>query len=234
VILNRSLVVHGSMSHLAQTSSQATIDVSSILKEWIWEGESDSDHESDNETASTTSGSRSPATTAASSFHEPPRHTKPIAHGVDHSMVSREVAEAFYGPFSRSNDYASHAEPSALPQEITQDVEMEDPDDRFNSDVMVFYHAATSSSEFDQVFDLAPSKSDHSHTLPPDSIYDPGCHVTDTEEFVEVFAKMRAQGMMDVEGGVRKVCSKVASKVGRKPGVAFPHQSGSGRTIYSP
>ena len=232
MILNRSLVVHGPTSHLAQTSSQAAIDASSTLKEWIVEGESDDDHESDNETASTTSGSRDSATTRTSSLYEPSPHPKPVTRRTGHSSVSWE-AEALYGPFSRSNDYASHTEPLNLPQELTQDVEMEDPDDRFNNEVMIHYHAAISSSGFDPIFDITPSTSNSSHMLLQDSIeFDPEFHVTNTEGFAEIFAGVGTQGM-NVEKGFRKGCSKAASKAGRKPGVALPQRSGSGRTIYS-
>jgi len=217
------------MPHLARTSSQATIDGSPALKKWIGEGESDDDHESDNETASTTSGSRSSATTIASSLYEQSTYPKPVTRGAGHSSVPWE-AEAFYGPFSRSNDYASYAEPSALPQGLTQDVEMEDPGDRLNDEVMIHYHAASGSNP---VFDITPSTFNNSHILPQDSIeFDPECHVTNAEGFAEIFARMGAQEMK-VEKGFRKGCSKVASKAGRKPGVASPQQSGTGRTIYS-
>jgi len=220
------------MSHLTRTLSQVTIGASLGLKKWIGEGESDDDRESDNETASTTSGSRSSATTTASSLYEQSPHPKPVTRGAGHPIVPWE-AEALYGPFSRSNDYASHAEPSALPQELTRDVEMEDPGDRFNNEVMIHYHAAVSSSRFVPVFDITPSTFNHSHMPPRDSIeFDPECHVTNTEGFAEIFARMRGQEMK-VEKGFRKGCSKVASKAGRKPGVASPQQSGSGRTIYS-
>jgi len=221
------------MPHLARTSSQATIDGSPALKKWIGEGESDDDRESDNETASTTSGSRSSATTIASLRYGPSPHPKPVTRGAGRSSVPWE-AEALYGPFSRSNDYASYAEPSALPQELTRDVEMEDPGDKFNDEVMIHYRAALSSSGFDPDSDITPSTFNNSHMLPQDSIkFDPECHVANTEGFAEIFARMRAQEMK-VEKGFRKGCSKVASKAGKKPGVASPQQSGSGRTIYSP
>jgi len=181
------------MPHLAQTSSQASIDSSSALEEWISEGESDNDHEeSDTETASMTSGSRSPATTTTSSLYEPFPHLKPVTHGVGHSTVPWE-SETFYGPFSQSDEYASYAEPSALSQELTQDVEMEDSDRRFDEEVMIYYRAATLASDYNQAFDFTPSTFDNSHVLPHDSIdFDPEGHVTNTEGFVEIFDELRA------------------------------------------
>ena len=133
------------------------------------------------------------------------------------------MAEAIYGPFSRSNDYASQAGPSTPPQDVIQDVEMEDFNDMFDDDVMVYYHAALSSSGSEPVFDITRPTSDHSQIPPPGSI-----------ELAEMFAKASAQKALNVGKSARKGCSKVVPKVGKKAGTAFPLQTGCGRTIYSP
>ena len=167
---NRLFVVRKATPHLVPASSQTTVSSSSAIKRWI-EGEDEDGHEGDNKTMST-SGSRS--------------SSKPVTSGVGPPMISREVAEAVYGPFPRCNDYASGAGPSPLSHEITADVQMEDVqmeefNDSFEDDVMVYYHAALSSSGHDPVFDTtSPSSGPIECDL---EYYD------ENMEFVELFAR---------------------------------------------
>lgn len=54
------------------------------------------------------------------------------------------VADALYGPFSRSNDYATPTEPPIFLQETTEDIEMKDSENDFEQ-VMLYYDAAVPS-----------------------------------------------------------------------------------------
>ena len=141
-----SSLVHKTRPHPVLPPSQAAVDASVAIKRWIEEGDGEDDYEGDSEAASTTSSSRNSVTTAASSLYEPPLYPKPVSAGADPPMLSHKVAEAIYGPFPQSNDYASQAGPSAPHQEIAQDVEMGDFNGGFEDEVMIYYHAAISSS----------------------------------------------------------------------------------------
>ena len=68
-----------------------------------------------------------------------------MAPGVGSPVVDRVVAEALYGPFSRSNDYATPTEPLTLSQETTEVIEIEDSEEKFE-DVLVYYRAAIKSN----------------------------------------------------------------------------------------
>ena len=163
VILRYIFAVYETMPHLAPPLSQAPIDTSLAIKMWI-EGESDYDHEGNSQTTSKTSSIRYPETTATNPLY-------PVAPGVYPPMTDLEVAEALYGPFSRPNDYASQVDTLSAPlQDTTQDVEMEDSDDKFENEVMIYYHAAIASSGSDTIFDATFPTFKNSHVSPPDSV----------------------------------------------------------------
>jgi len=235
-LTEHTFAVHRLTPHVIPPSSQAAVDSCFAIKRWI-EGESDDDREDDSESTSVASNSGISVTKAASSVCELTNHSKPVSRGIDSSTVPWKVAEAVYGPFLRSNDYASEAGPSAteFPSHgIMEDVRMEevDRDDRFEDEVMVYYHAALSSSVCDSAFDT---------TLPPPSSHTPTSAPLERDleyhfknmGFAEVFAKQRAREILGVEKGIGGSCPRVAMAVGKKVGVV-PPQTGYGRTIYSP
>ena len=182
------------MCYSVQPSSQAAIDASPEIMKWIGDGETDDENEGENETASTISGSKNSATTAFNPFYNPSLHFRPVEPGVDSSMISQEVAEAIYGPFARSNDYAG---PSALPQVNSDEVRM-DLDDRFDDDVMIYYHAALLSTGTDPDFDTVPTA--YTQMPPPTPIeFDLDYNVLQMEDLAEAFAMARARGTLEVE-----------------------------------
>jgi len=237
-LTEHTFAVHRIAPHIIPPSSQAAIDSCFAIKKWI-EGESDDDREDDSGSTSVASDSRISATKAVRSVYELTNHSKPVAHGVDSSMVPWEVAEAVYGPFSRSNDYASGAGPSAIEfpsHGIMEDVRMEEVncDDRFEDEVMVYYHAALSSSVYDPALDTMSPPPKNSHTLAPASVErDLEYHFKDMG-FVEVFAKPRAQETLNTKEEIRKGCPRVTTVMERKVGIVVSPQTGYGRTIYSP
>jgi len=237
-LTEHTFAVHRITPRMISPSSQAAIDSCFAIKRWI-EGESDDDREDDGGSTSVASDSRISATEAARSVYELTNHSKPVARGVDSSMVPWEVAEAVYGPFSPSNDYASEAGPSAIKfpsHGIMEDVRMEEVncDDRFEDEIMVYYHAALSSSVYDLALDITSPPPKSSHTLAPAPVERDLEYHTKDMGFVEVFAKSRAQESLNAEKEIRKGCPRVTMAMGRKVGVVIPSQTGYGRTIYSP
>ena len=188
------------MPHSVQPLGKAAIEASPILKKWLETAQDDDDDDDDdNETASKTSGSRRSAAKKTALLHGNPPHPEPIAPRVYPSIQFCE-AEALYGPFSRSNDYASQDGPSDSPRDITQDAEMEDPNNRFNDEVLIYYCAALSSPGSDPTFDIVQPTSDSSLVPEPGS-----------EEFAGISA--RALEALNVDENAREGWFEVTPEV---------------------
>ena len=140
------LLGHETIPHLSPPSNQGPTDASVAIMRWI-EGESDDD-----------------------SLCEPSSERSLRHKPVDLSTIPSKVAEALYGPFTQSNDYANPTGPSAPNQEIAHDVEMEDSNNSFEDEVMIYYRAAIPSLGPNPVFDTTFSTPGSSHTPPPGSV----------------------------------------------------------------
>lgn len=164
------------------------------------------------------------------SIHGTTGHPEPVAIEIDSVMDPLDVAEVFLGPPPYLNDYAN---PMTGPfiientsHKSTEDVEMTEAGDRFEEDVMLYYHAAIASSGYDLTLDMESlSEIAPMSTSGSDEYGLEDYSASLDEEFVEAFAKARTRDLESLQ---------LKMGAGRHTKNFYPPQVGYKRSIYEP